>query len=59
MSQEKVSKAVHFVIRGLPLAGVAVTSLVFNSAWIHQFLVLIALLWFQVFILSEAFSSGR
>ena len=59
MSTKRMQKIIHYSIRGLPLAGVAVSSLLFSSVQVHQFLVLIALLWFQVFILFEAFSIGK
>jgi hypothetical protein len=59
MLKEKIWKIVRYTIRGLPLAGIAISSLLFTSAQANQFLVLIALVWFQVFILFEVFSIGK
>jgi hypothetical protein len=59
MSKEKIRKIIRNTIRGLPLAGITVSSLLFSSARVHQFLILIALLWLQAFLLFEVFSTGK
>ena len=40
----------------LPLVGVALTNLLPITARTNQFLVMVTLIWFQVFILFEVFS---
>jgi hypothetical protein len=59
MLKEKIRKIIRYTLLGLPLAGTAVANLLPISARGHQFLVLIVLLWFQVFILFEVFSIGK
>jgi hypothetical protein len=56
MSKDVIRKTVRYTLIGLPLAGVAGANLLNISAVAHQFLVLIVLLWFQVFIFFEVFS---
>jgi hypothetical protein len=58
MTKTRFSKIIRRIIMGLPLAGIVVMNLFPISARMHQFLVMIALIWFQVFILSEVFSPG-
>lgn len=56
MSKEKIKQVLRYTIIGLPLAGVALTNLLPISARTNQFLVMVTLIWFQVFILFEVFS---
>jgi hypothetical protein len=59
MSKEKLKKTILFVICGLPLVGVTIADMLTVSARAHQFLILIILIWFQVFFLFEVFSIGK
>jgi hypothetical protein len=59
MPKEKIAKYVRYAIRGLPLAAIAISNLVVTSAQAHQFLILITLLWFQVFLFFDLFSPGK
>jgi hypothetical protein len=59
MIKAKFQKIVRYIIMGMPLAGAGFASLLPISAWAHQFLVLIILVWFQVFLLCEGFFSGK
>ncbi len=56
---KKLSKGWKWVIRGLPLAGAVAASLLTLSRVGHQFLVLIVLVWLQVFLLFECFLAGK
>lgn len=56
MSKEKFQKGIRYIVLGLPLIGVAWANFLNISAQSHQFLVMIVLIWFQVFILFEVFS---
>jgi hypothetical protein len=59
MLKEKMQKIARYVLPGLPLVGAAAANLLNISTQAHQFLILIVLLWFQVFILLEVFSYGK
>jgi hypothetical protein len=59
MPKDKIRKIIRYAICGLPLGGILVSSALLNSARLHQFLILIALIWFQAFILFEVFSTGK
>jgi hypothetical protein len=59
MSKEKLKKLFIACIRGLPLAGVAVANTLTLSNRGHQFLILITLIWLQVYFLFEVFSDGK
>jgi len=59
MSKQKFSKALRYTLLGLPLVGAAGANFLNISAGAHQFLILITLLWFQVFILFEVFIGGK
>lgn len=60
MAKFKISKTVRRIMVGLPLACVVFSDLLFPiSTRAHQFLVGVTLVWFQVFILSEVFSTGN
>ena len=56
MSKEKIQKTVRYIVIGLPLIGVAGANFLNIPAIAHQFLVLIVLLWFQVYLFFEVFS---
>ncbi|HEY3312214.1 MAG TPA: hypothetical protein VGK00_11300 [Anaerolineales bacterium] len=59
MPKIDIQKFFRRLLTGLPLAGVAVATSMPISERAHQFLVMITLIWFQVFILSEVFSPGK
>lgn len=40
----------------LPLLGILIASILYQSAKTSQYLVLIVLVWFQVFLMSETFA---
>jgi len=56
MSKEKIKQIVRYSIICLPLAGVTFANLLPISARTNQFLMMVTLIWFQVFILFEVFS---
>ncbi len=55
----KLSKGWKWALRGLPLASAITASLLTLSRVGHQFLVLIVLVWLQVFLLFECFLAGK
>ncbi len=58
-ASKKLPRALKFVIRGLPLAG-AVASVFFNLTRIEQqLMVLMVLIWLQVYFILEVFLAGR
>ncbi len=59
MKTKKLPKVVKFVIRGLPLACAAATSLLPLQRIGQQVLMLIVLLWIQVYFITEVFLSGK
>ena len=59
MSKEHVWKFVRYAVMASPLAGVAYISLLPITQRAQQSLVLITLLWLQVFLLFEVFSIGK
>ncbi len=56
---KKLSKPLRLVMQGLPLAGVVGASLLHVQKFGQQFLVLIILLWIQVFFIVECFLIGK
>jgi hypothetical protein len=58
VSKEKIQKIVRYTIIGSPLVGAALANQLPISDVAHQFMVLIALLWFQSIVLFEAFHPG-
>jgi hypothetical protein len=54
-----ISRTVKFMIRGLPLVGAIVASQFALSVRASQFLILIVLIWLQVFVVTECFMYGR
>ncbi len=58
-SAKKLPKAAKYAIRALPLAGAIVTGLFNITRFEQQFLVLIVLLWLQVYFIFELFLAGR
>jgi hypothetical protein len=59
VSKEKVGKVVRYALMGLPLAGAGLSSFLPISVRSQQFLVLVTLLWLQIFTLFEVFSVGK
>jgi hypothetical protein len=59
MTGNKIPGAAKSIIRLLPLAGVVVTALLPLQRIGQQFLMLIVLLWIQVYFISEAFLAGK
>jgi hypothetical protein len=59
VSKERIWKIIRHAICGLPLVGILVANLLTISTRTHQFLMLITLIWFQVFILFEIFLPGK
>jgi len=57
--RKKILKGWKWAIRGLPLAGVVAASLLPHQRLGQQFLVLIVLIWLQVFFVIEWFLAGR
>jgi len=59
MANRKLPKTLKSVIRSLPLAGAAATTILPLQRIGQQFLILILLLWVQVFFIVEVFLAGR
>jgi hypothetical protein len=57
--QEKIRKFLRYALIGLPLAGVLVADFLPLTARAQQFLIMIVLIWLQVFFLFEVFMSGK
>ncbi len=56
LAKGKFRKTAHYFIGGLPLVGVIIANFMTLSVRTHQFLILITLVWFQVYILYEVFA---
>jgi hypothetical protein len=52
------NKSIRYVIQGLPMAGILITSLFPISTLWRQFLILIFLVWFQVYLIFDFFLHG-
>jgi len=59
MSKEKISKIARYTIRGLPLAGILVTSFLPLTILGRQLLMLVLLVWFQIYIIFDVFLYGK
>jgi hypothetical protein len=59
MKKQKLDRRLKLVIQGLPLAGVVGSSFLTVQRSGQQFLVLITLLWIQVFFIVECFVAGK
>jgi hypothetical protein len=58
MKRKEVRKSWKRIVQGLPLAGAAVTTLLPLHRLGQQFVMLIVLLWLQVFFVIECFIAG-
>ena len=56
VSKKKVRRAIRHTIMILPLVGVLIANFLTLSIRAHQFLILITLVWIQVFFLFEVFA---
>lgn len=59
MPKKKVPKLVKYILRALPLAGAAGTAFLPLARTGQQFMVLIVLVWIQVYFILELFLAGR
>ncbi len=59
MSAKKLPKSVKWAIRALPLMGAAGSALLPLSRFGQQFMILIVLVWMQVYFILELFLAGR
>jgi hypothetical protein len=59
MKKKRIPKGWKLALQGLPLAGAAATSFIPLQRWGQQFLILIALLWVQVFFIIEYLFVGK
>jgi hypothetical protein len=59
VKKQKIDRRLKLVIQGLPLAAVVGGSLLTVQRMGQQFLVLITLLWIQVFFIIECFVAGK
>jgi len=59
MKKKRLPQSLKLTLRGLPLAGTALTALLPLPRLGRQFLMLIVLLWLQVFFVVEIFLAGR
>jgi len=59
IKKANLKKSIRYIIRGLPLAGIIVSSLLPMSATGRQLLMLGLLVWFQIFIVFDIFLYER
>ncbi len=59
MKVKKFPKALKYAIRALPLAGAAATTMIHLHRVGQQFMVLIVLVWLQVYLVLEIFLAGK
>jgi hypothetical protein len=59
MKKKGIPKGWKLVIQGLPLAGAAATTFLPLQRLGQQFIMLIVLLWLQVFFIVECFIAGK
>lgn len=59
LSKGKIQKIARYTFFSLPLLGVVAANLMPISIRSHQFLVMIVLIWLQVFFVFEIFFAGR
>jgi hypothetical protein len=59
MSRKKLGKITGYIIGGLPVLGMMGAAFMPISARTQQLLVLVALIWFQVFLILEVFLFGK
>ena len=59
MKKKRIFKGWKLVIQGLPLAGAAATTFLPLQRLGQQFVMLIVLLWLQVFFIIECFLAGK
>jgi hypothetical protein len=59
MSREKIGKITRYTVRGLPLAGIVISSLLPLTMYGRQLLILALLIWFQVYITFDIFLNGK
>ncbi len=55
MNKKRITKSWRLLLQGLPLAGAAATTLLPLQRLSQQFIMLIVLLWLQVFFIVECF----
>jgi|WetSurMetagenome_2_1015567.scaffolds.fasta_scaffold402945_1 hypothetical protein len=58
-SRKKLPQVLKHVIRGIPLAGAAATTFLPLTRTGHQFMILIVLVWLQVYFVIELFLSNH
>jgi hypothetical protein len=59
MYREKIRKMLRYTFIGLPLVGVLVADLLTQTVRAQQFLIMIVLIWLQVFFIFECFMPGK
>ena len=59
LKKADLKKSVRYAIQGLPLAGIIIASLLPISTLGRQMLILVLLLWFQVFFIFDIFFNGK
>jgi hypothetical protein len=59
MTRKKFSKTLKFALRALPLVGAAGTAFLPLARTGQQFMVLIVLVWVQVYFVLELYMAGR
>jgi hypothetical protein len=55
MAKKRISKSLKLVIQGLPLVAAAISAFLPLQRFGQQFMVLIVLVWIQVFFIIECF----
>jgi len=59
VERKKLSKALKYTVRALPLAGAAASVSLPLGRYAQQFMVLIVLIWVQAYFILEVFLAGR
>jgi hypothetical protein len=59
MAKRRISKSLKLVIQGLPLVAAAISAFLPLQRFGQQFMVLIVLVWIQVFFIIECFMINK
>lgn len=58
-SKEQAKLVIQYILRGLPIAGVVVSTFLPVRKSLQPWLILITLVWLQAFLLGEVFSVSK
>lgn len=58
-SRRKLSKPIKYILQGLPLAGAASSVFLPLGQFARQFMVLVVVMWMQVYFVMGLFDTGK